>query len=123
MSAPPPDAGTPSGKPPDQGGEQPPSNLPGEQPPLNRPSSSPPPPPTEPHAEAIPAAVSDAPGGTPHRWLVRSLIGLATVLGVVAIFAVWANRQLLDTGYWTDTSSKLVESPPIRDALSGYLTD
>jgi hypothetical protein len=125
MSAPPPDADTPSGKPPDQGGEQPPSGLPGEQPPLNRPlSSSSPPPPTEPHAAAAPAAVSETPpGGTPHRWLVRSLIGLATVLGVVAIFAVWANRQLLDTGYWTNTSSKLVESPPIRDALSGYLTD
>jgi hypothetical protein len=120
MSAPPPDADTPSGKPPDQqGGEQPPQSLPGEQPPLNRPlPSSPPPPPTEPHAATAPAAAS-----TPHRWLVRTLIGLATVLGVVAIFAVWANRQLLDTGYWTDTSSKLVESPPIRSALSGYLTD
>ena len=59
----------------------------------------------------------------PHRWLVRSLIGVATVLGVVAIFAVWANRQLLDTGYWTRTNAKLIESPPIREAVSGYLTE
>jgi hypothetical protein len=59
----------------------------------------------------------------PHRWLVRSLIGLATVLGIVAIFAVWANRQLLDTGYWTSTNTKLIESPPIREAVSGYLTE
>jgi hypothetical protein len=59
----------------------------------------------------------------PHRWLVRSLIGLATVLGIVAIFAVWANRQLLDTGYWTSTNAKLIESPPIREAVSGYLTE
>lgn len=59
----------------------------------------------------------------PHRWLVRSLIGLATVLGVVAIFAVWANRQLLDTGYWTTTNAKLIESPPIREEVSGYLTE
>ncbi len=59
----------------------------------------------------------------PHRWLVRSLIGVATVLGVVAIFAVWANRQLLDTGYWTTTNAKLIESPPIREAVSGYLTE
>jgi hypothetical protein len=58
-----------------------------------------------------------------HLWLVRTLIGLATVLGVVAIFAVWANRQLLDTGYWTNTSTKMLESPPIREALAGYLTD
>ncbi len=103
------------------------ANPPGEQPPLNRPLPSSPPPPTEPPAAAAPAAAGEAPDGTPretpHRWLVRSLIGVAAVLGVVAIFAVWANRQLLDTGYWTDTSTKLVASPPIRDALSGYLTD
>jgi hypothetical protein len=54
---------------------------------------------------------------------VRSLIGVATVLGIVAIFAVWANRQLLDTGYWTSTNTKLIESPPIREAVSGYLTE
>jgi hypothetical protein len=59
----------------------------------------------------------------PHRWLVRSLIGIATVLGIVAIFAVWANRQLLDNGYWTSTNTKLIESPPIREAVSGYLTE
>lgn len=60
---------------------------------------------------------------TPHRWLVRSLIGVATVLGIVAIFAVWANRQLLDNGYWKSTNTKLIESPPIREAVSGYLTE
>jgi hypothetical protein len=54
---------------------------------------------------------------------VRTLIGLAALLGVVAIFAVWANRQLLDTAYWTNTSTKMLESPPIREALAGYLTD
>ena len=59
----------------------------------------------------------------PHRWLVRSLIGVATVLGIVAIFAVWANRQLLDTKYWTTTNTKLIESPPIREAVSVYLTE
>lgn len=53
----------------------------------------------------------------------RSLIGVATVLGIVAIFAVWANRQLLDNGYWTSTNTKLIESPPIREAVSGYLTE
>lgn len=67
--------------------------------------------------------LSPAPDAHPHRWLVRSLIGVATVLGVVAIFAIWANRQLLDTGYWTTTNAKLIESPPIREAVSGYLTE
>jgi hypothetical protein len=63
------------------------------------------------------------PAPHPHRWLVRSLIGVATVLGIVAIFAVWANRQLLDSGYWTSTNTKLIESPPIREAVSSYLTE
>ncbi len=45
------------------------------------------------------------------------------MLGIVAIFAVWANRQLLDTGYWTSTNTKLIESPPIREAVSVYLTE
>jgi hypothetical protein len=54
---------------------------------------------------------------------VRSLIGVATVLGIVAIFAVWANRQLLDTSYWTSTNTKLIASPPIKEAVSAYLTE
>lgn len=59
----------------------------------------------------------------PHRWLVRSLIGIATLVGVIAIFAVWANRQLLNTSGWTQTSTQLIESPPIREAVSGYVTE
>jgi hypothetical protein len=54
---------------------------------------------------------------------VRSLIGVASVLGVVAVFAVWANRQLLDTGYWKSTNQKLIASPPIKEQLSVFLTD
>jgi hypothetical protein len=73
---------------------------------------------TQAHAYSPPPSAAH-----PHRWLVRSLIGVATVLGIVAIFAVWANRQLLDTGYWTSTNTKLIESPPIREAVSGYLTE
>lgn len=60
---------------------------------------------------------------TPHRWLVRTLIGVAAVLGVIAVFAVWANRQLLDNGYWKTTNQKLIASPPIKEQLSVFLTD
>jgi hypothetical protein len=58
-----------------------------------------------------------------HIWLVRSMLGLAAVLSVVGIFAVWANRQLLDTSYWTATNTKLLENSAIQNELSSYLTD
>lgn len=72
------------------------------------------------HSTATTGGQTDA---HPHRWLVRGLIGLATLLGVVAIFAVWANRQLLDTKYWATTNTKLIESPPIRAEVASYLTE
>lgn len=58
-----------------------------------------------------------------HIWLVRSMLGLAAVLSVVGIFAVWANRQLLDTSYWTETNTALLENTAIQEQLSSYLTD
>jgi hypothetical protein len=51
------------------------------------------------------------------------MLGLAAVLSVVGIFAVWANRQLLDTSYWTQTNTKLLENGAIQNELSSYLTD
>ncbi len=51
------------------------------------------------------------------------MLGLAAVLSVVGIFAVWANRQLLDTSYWTETNTKLLENSAIQNQLSSYLTD
>ena len=59
----------------------------------------------------------------PHKKLVRGLIALGTVLAVLAIFAVWADRQALDTDEWVDTSGKLLEEEEVQSALSGYLVN
>lgn len=56
-------------------------------------------------------------------WAVRAILALAAVLSVAGIFAVWANRQLLDTGYWTHTNTKLLENRAIQGQLSDYLTE
>lgn len=56
-------------------------------------------------------------------WAVRTILALAAALSVAAIFAVWANRQLLDTSYWTNTNSKLLENRAIQSQLSDYLTE
>ena len=51
------------------------------------------------------------------------MLALATLLAIFGIFAVWANRQLLDTSYWTETNTKLLENEAIQEQLSSYLTD
>src|SRR5271166_1379981 len=75
---------------------------------------------------------ADAPGATrthaapvrrERRWLVRLLIYGTTVLAVLAIFAVWANRQLLNPNNWANTSTKLLENAQIRETTSNYLVD
>jgi hypothetical protein len=53
---------------------------------------------------------------------VRAILAIAAVLCVASIFAVWANRHLLDTGHWTQTNTKLLENHAIQDQLSAYLT-
>src|SRR6266540_3565159 len=58
-----------------------------------------------------------------HHKLVVALIVAATLLAFLATFAVWANRQLLETDTWTNTSSKLLEDPEIQAQVSTYMVD
>jgi hypothetical protein len=46
------------------------------------------------------------------------LLVLATLLWTVGIVAVWAQRQVLDTQNWVETSDRLLENEQIRAALS-----
>ena len=39
------------------------------------------------------------------------------------IFAIWLNRQALDTANWKRTSSEMLERPVIRDRIAARLTD
>jgi hypothetical protein len=55
--------------------------------------------------------------------LVRVLIWVTTVLAVLAILAVWANRQLLNPDNWANTSAKLLQNAAVRDATSNYLVN
>jgi hypothetical protein len=59
----------------------------------------------------------------PRRRTVIALIILASVIGFVAVFAVWAKRQLLETDTWTETSSQMLENKDIQVAVSGFLVD
>jgi hypothetical protein len=51
------------------------------------------------------------------------LVVVASLLAFLAVFAIWANRQLLNTDNWTTTSSKLLENPVVRTQVADYLVD
>jgi hypothetical protein len=73
-----------------------------------------------------PAAVDGRaahPASRTRRIVVRVIIFGTTLLAVLAIFAVWANRELLSPGNWGDTSTKLLQNPAIRDAAAVYLVE
>jgi hypothetical protein len=75
--------------------------------------------PTPPVAAAKPkASISKG-----RRVLVWGLIVVASVLGVISIFASWANQQALDNSSWRTTSEKIIQNPKVATALSAYAVD
>ncbi|HEX5982701.1 MAG TPA: SHOCT domain-containing protein [Solirubrobacterales bacterium] len=58
-----------------------------------------------------------------RRRVVRGFVILGSVLAFLSVFAIWTERQALNTDDWVDTSSRLLENPTIRTALSDYLVD
>jgi hypothetical protein len=70
-------------------------------------------------SKAAPAA--RAGGGRPKLSL--SLLVLGTLLAVVAIFSIWANRQALNTDNWVRTSDRLLADKEVESRLSAYLAN
>ena len=69
---------------------------------------------------------SDPPAGSTgrsRRRLPLMLVIVGTLVGLLAVFSLWAKRQLLETDSWVDTSTELLERAEIRNALSTYLVD
>jgi hypothetical protein len=54
---------------------------------------------------------------------VGALLVIGTLLWTALGFAIWANRQALDTDNWVDTSSALLEDDDIRTALGLFIID
>jgi Short C-terminal domain len=55
--------------------------------------------------------------------LVDAIVVLATILGIVGILAVWANRLLFSPDNWANTSTQLLANPTIRSEAANYLVD
>ena len=58
-----------------------------------------------------------------RRRLIRVLIVLGSLLAFLSVFAIWTERQALDTGEWVNTSGRLIQNQKIREAVSKYLID
>ena len=53
----------------------------------------------------------------------KALIALASVALLIATFALWVRRDLLDTGAWTETSGRLIADEDVRAAVSDFLVE
>ena len=58
-----------------------------------------------------------------RRALPLVLVVVASLIALLAVFAVWAKRQLLETDSWVETSTELLAEADIRDAVAGFLVD
>jgi hypothetical protein len=58
-----------------------------------------------------------------RRRTVKGLIILGSVLAFLAVFAIWVERQALNTDDWVSTSGRLIQNEKIRSAVSNYLVD
>jgi hypothetical protein len=58
-----------------------------------------------------------------QRTAVAVLLVLATILAVVAIFSIWANRQALNTDAWVHTSDRILQNEDVESRLSAFLAD
>jgi hypothetical protein len=58
-----------------------------------------------------------------RRRTVKGLVVLGSVLAFLSVFAIWVERQALNTDDWVETSERLIEDETIRTALADYLVD
>jgi len=53
--------------------------------------------------------------------LVDVLIGFTTVLAVIGMLSIWANRLLFNPDQWADTSTQLLQNDTIRTTTANYV--
>ncbi len=58
-----------------------------------------------------------------RRRTVKALVILGSVLAFLSVFAIWTERQALNTDDWVDTSGRLIQNETIREAVGNYLVD
>jgi hypothetical protein len=55
--------------------------------------------------------------------MVKALVVVGSILAFVSVFAIWIERQALNTDDWVHTSDRLIQNDKVRTALSNYLVE
>lgn len=63
----------------------------------------------------------ERPSGHP-RWVTALLI-LGTIVTLLAVFSIWANRQALNTDNWVHTSDRLLADEHVEERLSAFIAE
>ncbi len=58
-----------------------------------------------------------------RRRTVKALVILGSVLAFLSVFAIWIERQALNTDDWVATSGHLIQNETVRTAVGDYLVD
>ena len=58
-----------------------------------------------------------------RRRTVKGLVILGSVLAFLSVFAIWTERQALNTDDWVHTSARLLHNQTIRTAVGDYLVE
>jgi hypothetical protein len=58
-----------------------------------------------------------------RRRTVKALIVLGSLLAFLSVFAIWIERQALNTDDWVHTSGRLLQNSTVRAAVGDYLVD
>jgi hypothetical protein len=58
-----------------------------------------------------------------RRRTVRALVIVGSLLAFLSVFAIWTERQALNTDDWVGTSGRLLHNETIRAAVGEYLVD
>ncbi|MEX2106322.1 MAG: SHOCT domain-containing protein [Solirubrobacterales bacterium] len=58
-----------------------------------------------------------------RRRTVKALVISGSVLAFLSVFAIWIERQALNTDDWVHTSDRLLQNEKIRSAVGDYLVD
>lgn len=58
-----------------------------------------------------------------RRRTVKALVVLGSVLAFLSVFAIWVERQALNTSDWVNTSGKLLQNSTVRSAVGNYLVE